>query len=138
VARPRNRLSSGYQQTQQYDSRVSGISPGQAPDLEATVLVERRRQGNIVWAFLVVVFAVALSNVVARAQTSTGRVAGAVVCGAVLVLLIVGWIRMSRAPRRRLEITEDAIRYVQPDGRVSALSRQWGMSLPSSCSTAGP
>jgi hypothetical protein len=64
-----------------------------------------------------------------RARTSTGRVAGAVVFGAVLVLLIVGWIRMNRRPRGRLEITGDAIRYVEPGGRVSALSRQSGDEL---------
>jgi hypothetical protein len=36
---------------------------------------------------------------------------------------------MSRTPRRRPEIAEDAIRYVQPGGRVSVLSRQWGDEL---------
>ncbi len=88
-----------------------------------------RRQGNIVLALLVVALAVALFRLVTGAQTSTGRVIGAVVFGAVLVFLLAGWIRMSRAPRRRLEITEEAIRYVQSDGRVSALSRQWGDEL---------
>lgn len=108
---------------------MSGISRGQAPDREATILVERRRQGNIVLAFIVVAFAITLFRLVTGAQTSTGRVVGVVVFGAVLVFLIVGWIRMSRTPRRRLEITEDAIRYVQPGGRVSALSRQSGDEL---------
>ena len=108
---------------------MSGISRGQAPDQEATVLVERHWQGSILFAFLVVALAVALFNVVKHAQTSTGRVAGAVVFGAVLVLLVAGWIRMNRGPRRRLEITEEAISYVGPDGRVSALSRQPGDEL---------
>jgi hypothetical protein len=72
---------------------------------------------------------VALFRLVTGAQTSTGRVVGSVVFGAVLVALIVGWIRMSRSARRRLEITEDAIRYVPPDGCVPALSRQWGDEL---------
>jgi hypothetical protein len=76
-----------------------------------------------------VAFTAALFRLVTGAQTSTGRVAGVVVFGAVLVLLIVGWIRMGRTPRRRLEIAEDAIRYVQSGGRVSALSRQWGDEL---------
>jgi hypothetical protein len=108
---------------------VSGTSPGQAPDGAATVLVERRRQGNIVLSLLVAAFAVALFRLVTGAQTSTGRVVGSVVFGAILVALIVGWIRMSRSARRRLEITEDAIRYVPPDGCVPALSRQWGDEL---------
>jgi hypothetical protein len=76
-----------------------------------------------------VAFAITLFRLVTGAQTSTGRVVGVVVFGAVLVLLILGGIRMSRTPRRRLEITEDAIRYAQPGGRVSALSRQWGDEL---------
>lgn len=108
---------------------MSEVGQDQAPDQEATVLVERRWQINIVFAFLVVAFAVALFNVVKNAQTSTGRVAGTVVFGALLVLLIVGWVRMNRSPRRRLEITADAIRYVPPGGRVSALSRQSGDEL---------
>ena len=108
---------------------MSEIGRGQAPDQGATILVEKRWQGDIVLAVIVVAFAVALFNVVKHAQTSTGRVAGVVVFGAVLVVLIMGWIRMNRRPRRRLEITGDAIRYVKPDGRVSALSRQSGDEL---------
>ena len=91
--------------------------------------MESRRQGNLVLALLVAAFAVALSRLMTGAQTSTGRAVGAIVFGALLVALIVGWIRMSRSPRRRLEITEDAIRYVRPDGHVDALSRQWGDEL---------
>ena len=83
----------------------------------------------MVLALIVVAFAVTLFRLVTGAQTSTGRVTGVAVFAAVMVLLTVGWIRMSRTPRRRLEITEDAIRYVQPGGRVSALSRQSGDEL---------
>ena len=108
---------------------MSEISRGQTPDQEAAILVEKRWQGNIVFALIVLAFAVALFNVVKQAQTSTGRVAGVVVFGAVLVVLIMGWIRMNRRPRRRLEITGDAIRYVRPDGPGSALSRQSGDEL---------
>ena len=108
---------------------MSEISRGQAPNQEATVFVERRWQSNIVLAFILVAFGVAFFNVIKHAQTSAGRVAGAVVFGAALVLLIVGWIRMNRRPRRRLEITGDAIRYVEPGGRVSSLSRQSGDEL---------
>ncbi len=122
-SQPRN------QRAQQYDPRVSENGRGQAPDQEATVFVERRWQSNIVLALILVAFAVALFNAVRHAQTSAGRVTGAVVFGAVLVLLIAGWIRMNRRPRRRLEITADAIRYVEPGGRVSALSRQPGDEL---------
>ena len=108
---------------------MSGINPGQVPDPEATVLVERRVQASIVFAFLVIAFALALFRLVTGAQTSSGRVAGTVVFGAVLVVLIVGWIRWGRSPRRRLEVTADAVRCVPPGGRVSALSRQSGDEL---------
>jgi hypothetical protein len=118
-----------YRQTRQYDSRVSGISAGQVPDPEATVLVERRPQASMVFAFVVVACAAALFRGVTGAQTTGGRAAVAVLFGAVLLFLIVGAIRWSRNPRRRLEITADAIRYVQSNGRVSALSRQWGDEL---------
>ena len=74
----------------------------------------------MVLALIVVALAVTLSRLVTGAQTSTGRVVGVVAFGAVMVLLTVGWIRMSRTPRRRLEITEDAIRYVRPGLRLVA------------------
>lgn len=115
--------------SRQYDSRVSGISPGQGPDGDATVLVERRLQASIVLAFIVVACAVALLRGVAGAQSTGGRTAAAVLFGAILILLIVGAIRWKRTPRRRLEISADAIRRVQPDGRVAALSRQSGDEL---------
>lgn len=112
------------------------MSPGQVPDPEATVLVERRVQASIVFAFLVVAFALALFRGVTGAQTSAGRVAVVIVFGALLVVLIAGWIRWGRSPRRRLEITADAIGCVPPGGRVPALSRQWGTSFALSHSTA--
>ncbi len=108
---------------------MSETTRGQTPDQEATVLAEKRWQTNIVFAFIAVAFAVALFNVLKHAQTSSGRVAGVVVFGAVLVVLITGWIRMNRRPRQRLEITRDAIRYVKPGGAGSALSRQSGDEL---------
>src|ERR1700735_5506387 len=122
--------------TAQYDSRVSGISRGQAPDREATLLVESRRPGNIVLALIVAACAVALFNVVKYAQTATGRVVGAVVFGAVLVLMIVGWIRMNRRPRRRLEIAEDASGTWSRAAACLPCRASREMSLPSSYSTA--
>jgi len=86
-------------------------------------------QASIVFAFLVVAFAAALFRGVTGAQTSAGRVAVVVVFGALLVVLIVGWIRWGRSPRRHLEITADAIRCVPPNGGVPALSHQSGDEL---------
>jgi hypothetical protein len=113
----------------QYDSRVSGIDPGQGPAGDATVLVERRWQASIVFAFIGVACAVALLRGVTGPQSAGGRAAVGVLFGAILVLIIVGAIRWGRSPRRRLEITADAIRYVPPNGRVSALSRESGDEL---------
>jgi Flp pilus assembly protein TadB len=73
------------------------------------VLVERRVQASIVFAFLVVAFAAALFRGVTGAQTSAGRVAVVVVFAALLVVLIVGWIRWGRSPRRRLEMPAAAV-----------------------------
>ena len=62
-------------------------------------------------------------------RAERGRAGAGVLFGAILVLLIVGAIRWGRSPRRRLEITAGAIRYVPPNGRVSALSRESGDEL---------
>ena len=60
-----------------------------------------------------------------RAQTASGRIAAAVFCGILAVAFIAGCMVMLRRPAR-LEITEDAIRYTERNGHVSALSRQSG------------
>jgi hypothetical protein len=55
-------------------------------------------------------------------------VAAAVFSSILVVALIAGWIVKIRR-LARLEVTEDAIRYVQPNGQVSTLSRQQGDEL---------
>ena len=54
--------------------------------------------------------------------------AAAVFSSILVVALIAGWIVKIRR-LARLEVTEDAIRYVQPNGQVSTLSRQQGDEL---------
>jgi len=49
--------------------------------------------------------------------------------GILVLAFIAGWIVKIRR-LARLEVTEDAIRYAQPNGRVSTLSRQQGDETP--------
>ena len=70
----------------------------------------------------------ALARGVPAAQTTAGRMAATVVFGGLLVLVVAGWIAALRRPRR-LEITEDAVRFVQRNGQVATLSRQQGDEL---------
>jgi len=78
--------------------------------------------------FLTLAWVAVLARGLSGAHTTTGRVAVAVIFGGLLVVLIAGWTAALRRPRR-LEITEDAVRYVQRNGQVSALSRQQGDEL---------
>jgi hypothetical protein len=61
-------------------------------------------------------------------SSSLVRAAVAVFCGILVVAFTTGWIAAIRRPAR-LEVTEDAIRYVQRNGHVSTMSRQQGDEL---------
>ncbi len=110
--------------TQQYDSPMGANNP----DPGATVVLESRSQIGTLFAFLIVACAAALVRGLPAAQTTSGRTAVAVIFGGLLVVLIAGWIVMIRRPRR-LEITEDAVSYVQRNGQVASLSRRQGDEL---------
>jgi hypothetical protein len=110
--------------TQQYDPQVGWTNPAS----RATIVRESRVRISTLFGFLTVICVAALARGVPGAQTTTGRVTAAAVFGGLLVLVIIGWIVMLRRPRR-LEITADAIRYVQRNGQVTALSRQQGDEL---------
>jgi hypothetical protein len=114
--------------TRQYDSRVGGIGPGNAPDSGAIVVTESRQQVGILFGFLILAFAVALARGAAGAQSASGRAAVAVFCGSLEVAFIAPWNAAIRHPAR-LEVTEDGIRYVRRNGQESRLSRQWGDEL---------
>ncbi len=108
----------------QYDSPVGAMDP----DLGAITIRESRGQVSFLFALLMLASAVALARVVPGAHTTTGRVAGSVVCGVLLVAFATGWIVTIRRPGR-LVITKDAINYVQGNGQVSTLSRTQGNQL---------
>ncbi len=127
MARPRG-IGLSDPGSQRYDSQVSGIGPGEVPDPGVTVVAEGQQQIGITFGFLILVSAVVVVRVVTGGQTNTGGVVVAILFGIFLVALIAGWIVRSRR-RARLEITEDAIRYVGRDGRVATLSRQQGDEL---------
>jgi cytochrome c biogenesis protein CcdA len=99
-------------------------------------VAESRRQVAILFGFLTVAMAAALIRGVIGAQTTTGRVAVAVIFGVLLVVFLTGWVVSARRPAH-LEITEDTIRYVTRNGQVTALSRQQGDQLRFTTRRAG-
>ena len=106
---------------------MKGIDPGNATDPAAIVVTDRPQIG-ILYAFLSLAVAVVLARGVVGAHTAAGRVAIAVIFGILLVVFIAAWIAAIRRPAR-VEVTKDAIRYVQRNGQVSSLSRQLGDEL---------
>jgi hypothetical protein len=116
---------------------MGGVGPGSAPDPESIVVAESRSQMAILFGFLVAIFALALVRGVTGAATTTGRVAAAVFCAALILAVGWGWAAMARRPAR-VEITKDAIRFVSRSGKPSALSRQSGDELRFVKQHAGP
>jgi hypothetical protein len=107
----------GLPAAQQYDSRMgAGGRTGPGP----TIVAASRWQVSILFGFLTLAFAVALAR--------GGTVAVVVLCAILLAVFISAWIRTLRHPAR-LEITEDAIRYVRRNGQPATLSRQQGNEL---------
>jgi hypothetical protein len=103
-------------------------APVQATDPGATLIAESRAQVSIVFGVLTLAFAAALATGVAGAQSGSGRVAAAIFCGPLLGACLAGWILTLRRPTR-LEVSEDAIRYVRCNGQASTLTRQPGDEL---------
>jgi hypothetical protein len=119
------RRPAGYPPAQQHDSRMgAGGLAGPGP----TIVAASRWQVSILFGFLNLAFAVALARGGIGAQTTSGRVAVVVLCAVLLAVFISAWIRTLRHPAR-LEITEDAIRYVQRNGQPATLSGQQGNEL---------
>lgn len=109
-------------------SRVAGDFTASGPDSGSIVVAEDRRQIGFLFGFLILVFVLALARGVTGAQTTGGRVAATVFCVVVIGILTVGGLRMIRRPAR-LEVSADAIKFVQRDGHASVLSRQSGNEL---------
>jgi hypothetical protein len=115
----------GLPAAQQYDSRMgAGGLAGPGP----TIVAASRWQLSILFGFLTLAFAVALARGGIGAQTTSGRMAVVVLCTVLLAVFISAWIRTLRHPAR-IEITEDAIRYVRRNGQPATLSRQQGNEL---------
>ena len=119
------RRPAGQAPTQHHDSRMGAGGPA---GLGPTIVAESRWQVSILFGFLTLAFAVALVRGVTGAQTMSGRVAVLVLCVVLLAVFISAWIRTLRYPAR-LEITEDAIRYVSRSGQSATLSGQQGNEL---------
>jgi len=110
--------------SQQDDPRAGAANPGSG----ATIVRESRWQISALLGFLTVPASRRWPGACPAAQTTAGRMAATVVFGGLLVLVVAGWIAALRRPRR-LEITEDAVRFVQRNGQVATLSRQQGDEL---------
>ena len=119
------RRPAGQAPTQHYDFRMGAGGPA---GLGPTIVAEGRWQVSILFGFLTLAFAVVLVRGVTGAQTTSGRVAVLVLCVVLLAVFISAWIRTLRHPAR-LEITEDAIRYVPRKGQSATLSGQQGNEL---------
>jgi hypothetical protein len=104
------------------------MGAGGPAGLGPTIVTESRWQVSILFGFLTLAFAVALARGGTGAQTASGRVAVVVLCVVLLAVFISAWIRTLRHPAR-LEITEDAIRYVPRKGQSATLSLQQGNEL---------
>ena len=119
------RRPGGHPPAQQYGSRMGASGPA---SLGPTIVAERRSQVSILFGFLTLAFAVALVRGGTGAQSASARMAVVVLCVVLLTVFISAWIRTLRHPAR-LEITEDAIRYVPRNGQSATLSRQQGNEL---------
>lgn len=107
---------------------MGDVALGKAPDSGAIVVAESRQQFGMLFSFLALASGVAGVRGVAGPQATAGRVAIAIICGLLIVAFIARLIVMIRHPSR-LEVTGDAIRYVQRDGHMYELSRQDGDRL---------
>jgi hypothetical protein len=115
----------GLPAARQYDSRMgAGGLAGPGP----TIVAASRWQVSMLFGFLTLAFAVALARGGIGGQTTSGRVAVVVLCAVLLAVFISAWIRTLRHPAR-LEITEDAIRYVRRNGQPATLSPRQGNEL---------
>jgi len=83
--------------------------PTASPD--GVVVRESRLQRDGLYGFLTVATALAVVRGVASASTTAGRLSAAVVLGAVLVVVVGGWVRAVRRADR-LEISPSVVRYV--------------------------
>jgi hypothetical protein len=109
-----------------YDLAVTAESPAEPGD--AIVLRQSRAQRDGLFGGLAAVFVVALWRGYTGAQTPGGRVAVVVFCGLVLAALTFVWVRYARRPSH-LEITSQAITYVDPQGKQRTLASSPGSEL---------
>ena len=92
------------------------------------VLRQSRLQRDGLFGALVAVFLVALARGYPHAQTATGRVVLVTFAAVVTAALAVAWARLIRRPCR-LEVTPQAITFVDGGGAARVLSRESGGQL---------
>ena len=113
------------------------------PSPDAVVVVpESSRQRNALYGLLSAAFLAAGVRGAIGASSTSGRISALVVFGAVLGLVLAGWLRARRHPDH-LEVSSTTIRYVSGAGRQTraeprpVLSRQAGRDLRFSGSGTG-
>jgi hypothetical protein len=94
----------------------------------AVVLRQSRLRRDGLFGALVAVFLVALARGYPHAQTATGRVVLVTFAAVVTAALVVAWARLIRRPCR-LEISRQAVTFVDGRGTAQALSRDQGDQL---------
>jgi len=92
------------------------------------VLRQSRLQRDGLFGALVAVFLVALARGYPHAQTATGRVVLVTFAAVVTAALAVAWARLIRRPCR-LEISRQAVTFVDGRGSAQVLSRDQGDQL---------
>jgi hypothetical protein len=102
--------------------------PATGTAVAAAVVRQSRLQRDGLFGALVAVFLVALARGYPHAQTSTGRVVLVVFVAAVTAALVLMWVRLIRRPCR-LEISGQAITFVDGRGAARVLSRELGDQL---------
>ncbi len=93
-----------------------------------TVIRQSKLQRDGLFGILLILLAVAMYRGEAGASSSGGRIAIAVIGGAIAVGLIWAWVRMITRPSL-LEMSADAVTLVQPGGERRTLSRAAGNEI---------
>jgi len=109
------------------DESSSGV-PVPGPAADAVVVHQSRLQRDGLFGALVAVFLIALARGYPGAQTTAGRIAVVVFVSVLTAALVLGWARLIRRPCR-LEITAQAVTFVDGKGATSTLSRRSGDQL---------
>lgn len=104
------------------------MTGGASPAAGTVVVRQSHGQREGLFGGLVAVFVLAFARGFPGAQTAGGKIAVTIFCAGVVILLVSGWVRILLHPPY-LEISSQAISYVDGKGQTTTLSRQSGDEL---------